>query len=663
MPGPSGLPNTLASYGAELHSAVQNNGPSPDSLNTKTGSPLTYQGLEAQAACSAKLPYSVAVKLRHEMPMQQCLVDKDLSGAQPGVSLQRATAKASQHSGAAGGIAEPDQPAVQQRVAQHTLPLYDGMVQTGPLVDIASAQQSECPAILSAADPSESSQQPAASPIGAANGDASPMHSQQPTVTQAIDANNAASHVRSQQPVTSLTGVAKHNASAMHSQQPGTSQNNAARDDTSLVHSQQPAVTSIHAADDDAPLIHSQQPSSAPITAANDAGDDNNDIGGASSPMLAAAGEDTTVPDSVGLTQQGRQSDHQRQAVHTQSPSSSKHSHAPADGASLEAALALAALASGEKQPQAATTQPSTANQAERSLVDQRRHQRCDSNRVPLKTIQRSAAVQRQPLKPAWQHSGRAGATWGAQGQRTRTRTHPHKLSQGGRTAMKRSADAKHTQKGSNKQAYGSKAVGLSHSGLDSDCTVDEVDKTSKPSQKRGVPSGSREAGTQAVSSKACVVGSNLPGHRQRGTITPRSMHNELQLASEPPGSRLVQVPDQINAQQLQLGTNDAEAAGSGNVDDGNDDDDFKPDVRRRPKSQRSSPRGSRKRARLSQPGACTGDTPAEADSGGEGNPVGQVLLNWDRLQRCWNQRIIIAFSASKVDVVFYMQWLCFTIV
>ena len=656
MPGPSGLPNTLASYGAELHSTVQNNGPTPDSLNTETDLPFTYQGLEA--ACSDKLPDSVAVKLHPEAPMQQYLMDKDLSAAQPGVSLQPATAKASQHNGTAGGIAEPDQPAVQQQVAQHNLPPYNGTVQTGPLVEIASAQRPQCPVVLPAVDPSQSSQQPAAGPICAPNGDASPMYSQQPTVTQAVDANDAASPVRSQQPAASPTGIANHDASPMQSQQPGTSQKDAAKDDASPVHSQQPAVTPTHAADDGAPLIHSQQPASTPITAANDGDDDNDDVDGASSPTHAAADEDTTVPDSVELTQHGRHSDHRRQAVHTKSPSSSEHSHAPSDGASLEAALALAALASGEKRPQAATAQPITANQAEAFTRSrrQRRHQQCDSNRVPLKTIQRSAAVQRQPLKPAWQHSGRAEGTWGAKGQRTRTQNHPHKPPQEGRTAVQRSRDAKLSQKGGNKQASGKTAVGLSHSGLGSDCTADEVDNASKPSQGRGVPPGSTEAGTQAVSSKAQVVGSNLPGHRQRGTMTPRGMHDELKLASELPGSRLAQVSDQANAKQLQLGTNDAEAAGSVNVNDGNDDDDFKPDVRRRPKSHRSSPRGSRKRARLSQPRACPGDTSAEVDSGGEGNPVGQVLLSWDGLQCCWNQRIITAFSASKVNVVFYRQ-------
>lgn len=616
MPGPSGLPNTLASYGAELHSSVRNSAPSPPGLDTEMDSPSMYQGLEAEAACFDKLPDSMAGNLHPEAPMQQCLMDKDHSAAQACVSLQPATAKASQHTGGAAGIAEPDWVAGQQQAAQQTFPLHKGKVQMGPLVDEASVHRRQYPVVLPAAASPHSSHQAATGPAGAANGDASPMHSQQP----------------------------------------GTSQTNAAKDDASPVHSQQPAVTLIHVANDDAPVVHSQQPAATPTTAAKGDNDINDD--GCASPMHAAAREDTTVPDSVGLNQHGRHYDHQRRAVHTKSPSSSEQSHAPSDGASLEAALALAALASGEKRPQAARAHPCTADQAQLSTSSrrQRRHQQCDSNRAPLKTIQRSATVQRQPLKPAWQHSGRAEATWGAKGQRTRTQTNPHKPPQRGKTAMKRSRDVKHPQKGSSKQNSGSKgAQGPSHSVLGSACTANEANDASKPSKNRGVPPNNTEAGTQAVSSKAWVVGSKQPGRTLRSKVTPSSVHDEARLPSELPGSSPAQAPDQPKAEQLQHSTNDGEAAGSVDVDGvRDDDDDFKPDVRRRPRSNRSSPKGSRKRSRLSQSGACSGDTPVAVRSGAEGNPVGQVLLSWDGMQRCWNQRIITAFSASKVRVLFY---------
>lgn len=642
MPGPSGLPNTLASYGGGLHSAAQSNDCSPHSLDAETNAHLTYQSLEAEAACSDKLLDSAAVKLHPEAPMQQCLMDKHPRAAQSCVSLQPETSKASKHTGAAGSVAEAKEPAFQQQAAQQTLLLCNGKPQAGPMAVDASAQRLQCPVELATADPSQSSQQPAASPTVASNGVASARHSQQPMVMQTGGASDAVFPVHGPQPAATPTHV--------HNQQTGTSETHAAKDDASPVHSQQISVTPMHAADDDAPFTLRQHLAATHTTAANDDnGDDDNNSVDCATPMHAAAHEDTTVPDSVGLTQHGRHSHHQRQALHIKSPSSSEHSHAPSDNASLEAALALAALASGEKQ--AARAQPSTADHAELSTRSCRQqwHQQCDSSRVPLKTIQRSA-VQRQPLKPAWQHSGRAEASCGAKGQRTRTRMHPHKPPQRGRTAVRHSRDAKHMQRGKDKQASGSQAVGVSHSGLGSDCTEDEVDIASKPSQNRGVPPGSNKASNQAVPSRAQLVGSKQPGRRQRSKETSKSTHDDLKQAS---GSSLTQVPEQAHTQQLQLRNDNGEAASNANVDNGNDDDDddFKPDVRRQPKSHRSSPKGSRNRPRLSQPRACPDSTAAEADSGAKGNPVGQVLLSWDGMQCCWNQRIITAFSASKVRV------------
>lgn len=643
MPGPSGLPNTLASYGAELHSAGLDTSHSLD-----TDSPVVYQFLEAETTCSDKLPDCVAVQagmLHPEVPMHKCPVDKEPSAAQSCGSLQPAADEASQHTGAAGGIAEPNRPAAQQQAAQQALPLHQGKVHTGPSVEGASALQPQCPVLLPAADPQHSlmsrSQQPAASSGGVTTSDAVFTHGQQPAVTAIDGASDAASPVHSQQQATTCTGDANHGASSTHSQQPETSQTKAIN----------------------APMLR-QQPAATPTTVGNDgdaaaaaAAEDD------ASSMHAAAEEDITVPDSVGHTQPGCQSDSRRQEMHTGSPSSSGHSHMPSDGASFEAALALAALASGEKRPRSSTAQGTTAQPAELPTGSRKQwqHQQCDTDRVPLKTIQRAAAVQRQPLKPAWQHSSRAEASWGAKGQRKRTQTHPHKPPPTGRTATQRSRDAKHTRRLRNKQANSSTAVGVSHSGLGGDSTADEAEDphpdASKPSNTRGVPLGSAEASTQAGTSRACAVGTNQPGCNQQGRVTPLNVRSDLRLASEGQGSR----PEQAKAQQLQCRTNNGGAAGCGNdgADNDDDDDDFKPDVRRQPKSHGSSPRGSRKRARLSQPQACPGDMRPGVWSGAQGSPVGQVLLSWDGMQRCWNQRIITAFDASKVMIPLYTWHLC----
>ena len=643
MPGPSGLPNTLASYGTELHLVGVNNA----SHSVDTDSPLVYQGLEAETTCSEQLPDCMAVQadmLQPELPTHECLVDKDPSAAQPCGSLQPAADEASPDTAAGGGIAEPNRSAAQQQAAQQAVPLYQGKVHTGPSDEDASALQPQCPAVLPAAASPHSlsrSKQPAASSGGVANSDATFTHSWQPAITATDGASDAASPVHSQQQAPTYTGVANPDASPMHSQQPETSQTEAVN---APMQRQQPAVISSNLAADEAPPMHSQQPAATPTTAGNDgdaaaaaaaaAADD--DADNASS--MHAADEDTTVPDSVGHTQPGCRSDSHGQAVHIMSPSTSGHSHMPSDGASLEAALALAALASGEKKPRASDAQGTTAQPAELSTGSRKQwqHQQCDTDRVPLKTIQRTAAVQRQPLKPGWQHSGRAEASWGDKGQRTRTQTHSHQLPRTGRTAMQRSRDAKHTRRLRNKHSNSSKAVGVSHSGVDNDSTAHETEDTSKPSHTSGMPQGSD-----------CVVGTDQPGCNLQGRVTPHTMHDDVRLASEGQGSR----PEQAKVQQHLCGTNNVGAAGGGNGGDSNDDDDFKPDVRRQPRSHGSPPKCSRKRARLLQPQACPVDTWPGVRSGAQGSPVGQVLLSWDAMWGCWNQRIITAFSAGKVPL------------
>lgn len=628
MPGPSGLPNTLASYGAELQSAMGNSTSSQHSLDP--GSPASGR-LEAETTCSDKLPDCVAMEagMPHpEVSPQPCLISKRFSAAKSCAGLHHPAAKGYPNPGLEGNLAEPAGPVVQEQSAQGAFLLNQDEVQAPPLMIAgASGHRPQLPAVLSAASAPNlvSSSLQAAEDV--ASGDAVPTHSQHTAANPPVGASTASpTHQLAVMPA----GVANETAASMHSQHAAAAPPGATNV-APPTHSHSGAATTAGAADDSAPSMHRQltPPDVTPDTSC----------------MLMPADEDTTIPDSACPMQHGCHTDNQCQAMLTKPPASSHHSQPTSDNASLEAALALAALASGEKRPPAARPQDCAAEKAEvpTGRGRQRPHQQCASDRAPLRTIQRGAAIQRRPLKPAWQHSGRAEPSWDGKGQRTRP-LHPSKLSHRVRTPTRRNRDAKNAHSGDSKQGNSGTAVAVGGSEAGSQCASDQID-ASKQSQSTGVPPASMNVGAQASSRGRMIPLSSKPtGRRQHGGVTKDCAEDETRLGPEVRGKQMAV------QQQLQHTRLDGDALGKDiAAADGDDDDDFKPDVRRRPKSHQS-PKGSGKRAKqLPLPGAGPGSALGEVGAGAHANAVGQVLLSWDEAQRCWQHRIITACNANQV--------------
>lgn len=598
MPGPSGLPNTLASYGAELQSATRNNTSSMHSL--EPGSPVSDQCLDAETTCSDKLPECVAVEagMSHpEVSAQECLIGKHPSAAQPYARLPHPAAKGSPNPDSEGNCAEPGLPVdQQQQSAQAALLLGPDEVQLPSLMEDASGHRPQLVAVLPAADapPSMTAGLHAAADV--ATDDVSPRQSQ-----------HTAPNLRG------VTTV----ASPKHSHQPAVTPAAVTNDDACSMHSQHAAV--------DPPGVTSHEAAC----------------------MQVPAHEDATIPDSVGPTQRSRHTNGQRQATLSKSLTSSQHSQPTSDNASLEAALALAALASGDKHHPAARPQDRNVEKAEVPTRSRRRaaHQQCVTDRVPLRSIQRTAAIQRQPLKPAWQHSGPAEPSWGAKGRRTQP-PNPNKLPHRDKSPMRRNRDARNGPSRGDKQADSSTAVAASGSEAGSQSATDQVD-TSEQSQGMGAHPGSTDCGAR-VSSRGRVrpLGSKHTSRKQQGGKA--SADDGARPWPEVHGSGAGLMADQQQPQHRSLnGTTVGNGAAAAAADgDGDDDDDFKPDVRRRAKSHQS-PKGSRKRAKLS--GACPGSPPGEVSAGAHASAVGQVLLSWEDAERCWEQRIITSFDASQV--------------
>ena len=373
--------------------------------------------------------------------------------------------------------------------------------------------------------------------------------------------------------------------------------------------------------------------------------------------MQAAVQEGLVLPDSAGPSQQG-QLDAELQGTGRTAPASPVPNHVTSDSASLEAALALAALASGEKRPHSA--EPATSFSSAAQPVEGRRrrkaqHSQCQGSRMPLNAIQRTAAVQRQPLKPAWQHSGRVTAGWGAKGQRTRSQH--GKLPQGARTGKQQQAST-HAKMASEVQA--AKANGDSQLGHHGKVIVSNTFADSSLSGSKTLADKQPHASSKlARSSQTATDSKGNVGHAATSSrIAPTSIHaasNDPTISSKHAGANKMPVEmagtSQSMSQSQPHGNNCAKPGGAcaQQADrDSDDDDDFKPDVRRRPRSLQQSPQGSRKKAKLSAAKALD-DAVAEAEHSDQTKPIGQALLHWNPASQEWDHQIITAFDASKV--------------
>jgi len=343
------------------------------------------------------------------------------------------------------------------------------------------------------------------------------------------------------------------------------------------------------------------------------------------SPLQVAEQESLVLPDSAGPSQQAQTSDGQQPEL-PEAPASTVASQITSEKVSLEAALALAALAMGERGVNTAQTAASL-KQGE-SPAQERRHKQaqqkqCKSSHMPLKAIQRTAAVQRQPLKPAWQHSSKVTAGWGSKGQRTRAQK---------ATFPQKGRKSKQQQQGSQAADTGTKA---SVSQVDEDQGLCSKDKTSgKFARTSQAATGSQQeaghAGSSSKQASACLKADS-------------SEQAEANKAAQ--GDELAEAGGQ--SQSVLHQSHSKPEAGAAQQDDA---DDFKPDIRRRPRA-RQSPQGSRKRAKVSAEKAPSSVPIQQEQDAQEDEPIGQALLRWNDANQQWNHEIITGFSASKVKV------------
>lgn len=370
----------------------------------------------------------------------------------------------------------------------------------------------------------------------------------------------------------------------------------------------------------------------------------------ASHPVQAADQEGLVLPDSAGPTQQAPPAADSQQAGVPEAGSSPVSSQATSGKASLEAAHALAALASGQKRPDKALA-PARVPQGEPGVGVRRQRraqqEQCGGSHMALQAVQRTAVVHRQPLKPAWQQSGRVTAGWGSKGQRTRAQNRA--LPQRGK---------KHTQ-----QQKGTQAA---EGGLEAVAGLTSRDSTLAVSARKGAGNGtaggvlvtdackhrqgqaSRQPLTgpavqssKHISASAAAACAAVPASR---AVTNR--HAKADMLTDPGASRSLSPP----LPPTKLSPSKATAGAAQQVADSNeedDDDDFKPDTRRRPRAQ-SSPQGSSKRAKLSAEKPLAG---ASAQPDLFCQAIGQALLRWSPARQLWDHQIITASDASQVKI------------
>ena len=400
--------------------------------------------------------------------------------------------------------------------------------------------------------------------------------------------------------------------------------------DVSMTANEEKATADSPAGHTAIPAVHVDMPQAAnqptlaqaPVTAAA-AG-----VTAGSSPLQVVEQESLVLPDSAGPSQQAQTSDGQQPEL-PEASASPVTSQVTSEGASLEAALALAALATGERGLN--TAQMAASLQQSVSPAQKRRHRpaqqkQCKSSHMPLEAIQRTAAVQRQPLKPAWQHSRKVTAGWGSKGQHTRA--HKATLPQKGRKSQQH-------QQGSQAADTGTKAL-ASQVGEDQGLrsTDNSGDKFARTSQ--AATGSQQEAGHTGSSNRqasACLKADSIE-------------HAEANKAAQQEG--LTEAGGQ--SQSVWHQSPSKPEAGAAQQDSDDDADDFKPDMRRRPRA-RQSPQGSRKRARVSAEKLPSSLLIQQEQDAEEDEPIGQALLRWNDADQQWNHEIITGFGANKVKV------------
>ena len=554
MPGPSGLPNTLASCGAELAFAV--NSPIQHSLRQSSGP--VHHSLSPDSACSDQLPTGAAAQVDHD------------DGVQPQEMLPQAINDE-------GCLAAPCT----------TLQQDKGVLQRHALDAAAAAAATE---------------------------------------RSAERATDGAS-------VCSQTPVIQHGA-----------------------------VLPITAYD--------QQHTNETSCAADDA-----------SPLRPAICEETVLPDSVGPTQQGRPAASMHEPGESQMPSSARTSQTGSEDAALQAVLGLTALASGDKRLNAATADASAADEPA-SGRRPRLHKQCDSNRAPLKTIQRGAAVQRQPLKPAWQCSGRGQPHWGATGRRNRLKGNSPKgkrLSDRGNNATQRHKSAQRTQGQDRQQA--ALDIALTAARPDAVCVAHnkacagskqaeaeqpETHKAEQPKaehaevqQSKAEQAGAEQteaeqreterAGPEPTEAEQIAAGTTCCSHAT-GNIKSQPESGSKQPADKQPGRARPQAASQRQTSKLAAPVNKTAQQKAVGHAINDDDDDFKPVIQRRSKMNQSPKDGSKKRAKLAMSETPPSTSLAEFGPIAHADPVGQMLLTWNAAKNHWDRRFVTAFDASKVS-------------
>ena len=266
---------------------------------------------------------------------------------------------------------------------------------------------------------------------------------------------------------------------------------------------------------------------------------------------------------------------------------------------------------------------------------------------MALQAVQRTAAVQRQPLKPAWQQSGRVTAGWGSKGQRTRA--HNRTLPQRGKKHMQQQEGTQAAEGGSETMAgLTSKDSTLAVSaqkgagnGTAGGVLVTDARKDRQRQASRQSLTGPAVQSSKHISASDAAACAAFPASR---AVTSR--HAKAEALTDPGASRSLSPPlppRKLSPSKATAG--DARQVADSNDDD--DDDDFKPDTRRRPRAQ-SSPQGSSKRAKLSAEKPSAG---ASAQPDLFCQAIGQALLRWSPARQQWDHQIITASDATQVRI------------
>ncbi|KAL0033003.1 hypothetical protein WJX77_010243 [Trebouxia sp. C0004] len=339
-----------------------------------------------------------------------------------------------------------------------------------------------------------------------------------------------------------------------------------------------------------------------------------------SSPVQVDEQESLVLPDSAGPSEQAQTSDGQQPEL-PEVPASSVASQSPSENASLEAALALAALATGERGLNTAQTAASL-KQGESPAQDRRhrsaQQKQCKSSHMPLKAIQRTAVVQRQPLKPAWQHSSKVTAGWGSKGQRTRSQK---------ATVPQKGRKNKQRQQGSQAADTGTKAW------------VSQVDEDERLCGKDHI-GGMFVRTTQGATGSQQEAGHTGSSSKQASAWLKADSSEQAEANKAVVGDKVAEAGGQSQSVLRQSPSEPQQ-------DSDDDADDFKPDIRRRPRA-RQSPQGSRKRARVSAEKAPSSVPVQQEQDAQEDEPIGQALLRWNDANQQWSHEIITGFSANK---------------